>query len=265
VLVDNKPGAAGRLAIDDVRRGAADGSTILVTPASTLTMYPHIYRNLTYDPMTDLAPVSMLATFGFVLVVGSRVPPSVRGFADYVSWCRANPKLADCGNAGAGSFPHFMAVLLARDARVELTHVPFKSSSAALQDLAGGQISAVLSTEPSALPLIQAGRLRALATSWEQRSPFLPDVPTLKELGLPRLTQREWFGAFVSRGTPAATIATANEELALAVGAPGTREAWATAAIVPQRSTASELGAVLRSEYDFWGPIIKASGFTPDT
>ena len=265
VLVENKPGAAGRLVIDDTRRAAADGSTILVTPASTLTMYPHTYRKLSYDPMTDLIPVSMLASFGFTLVVGPRVPLTVKGLADFVNWCRANPKMADCGNAGAGSFPHFMAVLLARDAEVELTHVPFKGSSAAMQDVAAGQVSAVLSTEPSAMALVQAGRVRALATSWEQRSPFLPDVPTFKELGLPRLTQREWFGAFVPRGTPAAVTETANAALVLAADAPATREAWRAAAVVPERSTASALGAALRNEHDFWGLLIAASGFTPET
>jgi tripartite-type tricarboxylate transporter receptor subunit TctC len=184
--------------------------------------------------------------------------------ADFVAWCKANPKAADCGNAGSGSLPHFLAMLLARDAGIEMTHIPYKGTSAALQDAAGGQVSAVLATEPSAMPLIGSGHVRALATSWEDRSPFLPRVPSFKEQGLARLTQREWFGAFLPKGSAAATVAVATAEMRSATMTDEVRKTWQKTALRPEGSTAQELEVALRTENGFWGPVIKASGFTPE-
>ncbi len=264
VLVENKPGAAGRIAVEDAKRSPPDGATIFIAPASVLTMYPHVFKNLTYDPFVDLVPLSSVASFGFALVVGPKVPQSVVTLRDFVTWCKANPGMAECGNSGAGSFPHFMAMLFARDAGLELTHIPFKAGSAALKDVAGGQVSAVMGTEPSAVPLLKAGRVRALATSWSDRSPFNPLVPTFKEAGFANLTQREWFGAFVARGTPATTAEYASAALATAARSDETREVWQKVALLPEGSTSAELQAALRKEYDFWGPLIRASGFTPE-
>jgi len=265
MLVDNKPGAAGRLAVEEVKRSTPDGSSMLITPASVLTMYPHVYKSLTYDPLIDLLPVSMVASFGFVLVVGPKVPSSVVGLDDFFAWCKTNPATADCGNAGAGSLPHFMAVLLAQDAGVELTHVPYKGSLAALLDAAAGQVSAVFATEPSALPLLQAGRVRALATSWETRSPFQPLVPTFNERGLARLTQREWFGAFMPRGATASMVDFASTELAAASRVGAVRDTLHKSALHPEGSTSQELQLALRAEHAFWKPIVKASSFTPES
>lgn len=265
VIVENKSGAAGRLVVDEVKRAPPDGSAILVTPASVMTMYPYVYRSLTYDPMADLLPVSMLASFGFVLVVGPKVPRGVLRLDDYFAWCKANPAGADCGNAGAGSLPHFMAVILAQDAGIELTHVPYKGSSAALLDCAAGQVSAVFATEPSAIPLISSGRVRALATSWDLRSPFLPEVPTFKEHRLQRMTQREWFGAFLPRGASASLVEFASTELVAASRASAVQEALRNSALRPEGSSALELQTALRAEHAFWGPIVKASGFTPES
>ena len=264
VLVDNKPGASGRMVVDDLKRAAPDGATLLVSPASVLTMYPFVYRQLSYDPLADLVPVSMLASIGFALVVGPRVPASVRDVADFVAWCKANPKAADCGNAGSGSLPHFLAMLLARDAGIDMTHIPYKGTSAAMQDAAGGHLSAVLATEASAMPLVESGHMRALATSWEDRSPFLPNVPTFKEQGLARLTQREWFGAFLPKGAAATTVAVASAEMRFATLASEVRKIWQKTALRPEGSTAQELQVALRTEHAFWGPVIKSSGFTPE-
>jgi tripartite-type tricarboxylate transporter receptor subunit TctC len=265
VLVDNKPGAAGRLVVSDLTRAAADGATLLVTPASVLTMYPFVYKQLSYDPLVDLVPVSMLASFGFVLVVGPRVPAAVQDVTGFVTWCKANPKAADCGNAGSGSLPHFLAMLLAQDTGVELTHVPYKGTSAAMQDLAGAQLSAVLATEASAMALIQAGRVRALATSWEARSPFLPMVPSFAEQGLPRLSQREWFGAFLPKGAPMTTVDLAGMELSAAIATADVRETLQKTALHPEGSKPKALQSALHAEHDFWRSAIKASGFTPET
>ena len=264
VIVDNKPGAAGRIAVDELKRLPADGSAMLVTPASVVTMYPHIYRQLSYDPFSDLTPVSTVAITGFGLAVGPLVPPSVKSVNDFARWCRENAALASCGNAGAGSMPHFMALLLARALEIELTHVPFRGGGVAMQAAAAGQCAAALATESSTLPFVQAGKLRVLATTNAQRSPFLPQSPTFAELGHAQLTQREWFGAFMPAGTPSATIAKAGDALRDALRQADVGEVWDKLALEPAGTTSDELQAMMRKEHDFWGPLIRSSGFTPE-
>jgi tripartite-type tricarboxylate transporter receptor subunit TctC len=264
VIVETKTGAAGRLAVEGLKTSAADGLTLVVTPGSVVTMYPHIYKNLSYDVFADLAPVSIVAVTAFALAVGPAVPPSVTSFADFVAWCKANPAAAQIGNPGAGSFPHFMAMLLARDVKLDLVHVPYRGGSAAMQAAAGGQVSAVLATEASAIPLAQAGKLRVLATSTTDRSNFFPQAPTFRELGFPGLAQREWFAAFMPAKTPAAAVAVASEGLRAALREPEVQELWRKTGLSAEGSTPAELQRALRSEHDFWGPIIRASGFTPE-
>jgi tripartite-type tricarboxylate transporter receptor subunit TctC len=164
-IVENRPGAAGRLAVDAVKIAPADGAVLLVTPGSVLTMYPHIYRPISYDVFSDLTPIAMVASTEFCLAVGPAVPATVQSLTDFAAWCRANPGQANCGNAGAGSFPHFMALLMARETGIALNHVPYRGGSAAMLALSGGQIAAALATEGAALSLEQAGKIRVLATT----------------------------------------------------------------------------------------------------
>lgn len=205
-VVENKPGAAGRLAVDELKRAGPDTAMLLVTPASVVTMYPHVFRQLSYDPFTDLTPVSTVATTGFTLAVGPKVPEAVTNVDEFLRWCRANPALAQCGNAGAGSMPHLMALQLEREGRAPMTHVPYRGSSVASLAVAGGELSSMMSTEASARPLVQSGKIRLLATAWPERSPFFPQVPTFREQGYPMLTQREWFGAFMPPHTPSTPL-----------------------------------------------------------
>jgi len=264
VIVENKPGAAGRIAVEELKRAAADGTTLLVTPASIVTMYPHIYRQLSYDPFVDLAPVSTVAVTGFALGVGSMVPESVQTPADFALWAKSNPGLASCGNAGAGSMPHFMALLLARELGVELTHVPFRGGKDAMQAVAAGQCAAALATESSALPFTQAGRMRVLATSCAERSAFLPAAPTFRECGFALLTQQEWFGAFMPAKTPAAAIEKVAAAIQAALRQPDIRDVWQKLGLTPEPMATSALQQAMRTETDFWRPIIRASGFTPE-
>ncbi|HWH73083.1 MAG TPA: tripartite tricarboxylate transporter substrate-binding protein, partial [Methylibium sp.] len=255
----------GRLAVDAVRSAAADGSALLVTPGSVLTMYPHIYRPINYDVFADLAPVAMVASTEFCLAVGPAVPATVQSVADFAAWCRANPAQANCGNAGAGSFPHFMALLMARETGIRLNHVPYRGGSAAMLALTGGQVASALATEGAALALEQAGKLRVLATTAAQRSVFFPKAPNFASLGYPLLAQREWF-AVVAPAQAAASLqdALAEEVRAMLMEADA-REAWARLGLVATSSSPAEIRAALRKEYDFWGPLIKASSFTPET
>lgn len=265
VVVENKPGAAGRLAVDEVKKAAPDGGAMLVTPASVVTMYPHVYRQLSYDPFTDLSAVSSVAATGFALAVGPRVPTSVGSFEEFVRWCRANPAGAMCGNAGAGSMPHFMALLLEREARIELTHVPYRGGSAAMQGAAAGEVGAAFATEGSARALVQAGRLRVLATAGAERSPFFPLAPTFRELGLARIAQREWFGAFMPGRTPLLLAQAAADALRAVLQQSDVRDTWERAGLQVDSNGPAELQAAMRQEHDFWGPLVKASGFTPES
>jgi tripartite-type tricarboxylate transporter receptor subunit TctC len=263
-IVEGKSGAAGRLAVDELVRARPDGSALLIAPASTFTLYPHVYQRLGYDVFTDLAPVSAVASTAFALAVGPQVPASVQNFEAFAQWCRANPAAAQCGNAGAGSLPHFLAVLLAREADIGLAHIPYRGGSAAMQAAAAGDVAAALATEAAARPLQQAGKLRVIATTWSGRSPFFAQAPSFGQLGLPALVQREWFGALMPARTPEATIRAASDALRAVLQEPDVREQWERIYLGVDASTAAELQTAIRREYDFWAPVVKASGFTPE-
>jgi tripartite-type tricarboxylate transporter receptor subunit TctC len=264
VIVDNRSGAAGRVAVEVLKAAPPDGSAMLVTPGSVVMMYPHVYKNLSYDVFADLTPVSVVAVSAFALTIGPAVPASVSTLPEFTTWCKSHPSGANCGNAGAGSFPHFMAVLFAREAGIDLIHVPFRGGAPALQAVMAGDVAAALVTEGAALQLRRMGKARILATTNAERSAFLPEVPTFSEFGYSNLSQREWFGAFMPPKTPADLIASVAQSLGDALQKPDVREVWNSAALSPEASSPLELKAVLRRDYDFWGPIIKASGFTAE-
>ena len=210
VIVENKPGAGGRIALEAVKNADADGSAMILTPASMLVIYPHIYKKLAYDPFTDFAPVTSVCAFPIGFSVGPMVPESVKTVADFVAWAKANPKSAAFASPAAGSMVHFTGVMFNRAAGLDMTHVPFKGGAPAIQDLIGGQIASSMNVLSEALPQHKAGKLRTLATSGAQRSPFMPDVPTFVESGYKEIVAREWFGILVPAKTPADIITKLN-------------------------------------------------------
>lgn len=264
-VVENKPGAAGRVVVEELKRAPADGTSLLVTPASIMTMYPHVYLQLSYDPFTDVAPVAAVAATGFALAVGPRVPASVTTVEEFGRWCRASPAHAQCGNPGAGSMPHFMALLVQREARLEMTHVPYRGGALAMQAAAAGEVSAALSTESSARQLVQAGRLRVLATAGVDRSPFFPQTLTFREQGLSAVTQREWFGAFMPGRTPPVIVQATADALRAVLAEPEVRDTWERSSLHLESHSPAQLQAAMRQEHDFWGPVVKSSGFTPES
>ncbi len=267
IIVENRTGAAGRLAVDELKR-AADANAMLITPASVVTMYPHVYRQLAYDPFTDLAPVSTVATTAFALAVGPKVPAGVTSVAELVRWCRAasaSGAPATCGNPGAGSMPHFMAILAGREIGVELSHVPYRGGLLAMQAAAASEVALAIGTEGSARPLQEAGRLRVLATTWEQRSPFFPEAPSFRDLGFPELGQREWYGAFMPARSDPAKVAAAAEAIRAVAQEADLRDAWERAGLAVETCAPSQLRAAMRAEHDFWGTLVKRSGFTPES
>lgn len=260
-VVDNRPGAAGRLAIEEIRRAPPDTAVVVVTPASVLTLYPHVYRQLSYDPVNDLAPLTTVAASGFALAVGPRVPAAVSSYEDFLLWGRFKPDGATMANAGAGSMPHLMAAMLAQAHRLNLQHVPYRSGQLAVQAAAAGEVDAALGTESAARALSQGGRVRVLATSWPDRSPFYPQAASM---GVHPLAQREWFGAFVPARMPASWVSWLSDATMEVMRETDVRESWERLGLAVDVSGPARLRSALRQEIDYWGPVVKASGFTPE-
>ncbi|MBX3501702.1 MAG: Bug family tripartite tricarboxylate transporter substrate binding protein [Alphaproteobacteria bacterium] len=265
ILVENKPGAGGQIAVQSMKGAATDGSVLLLTPASMLMIYPHIYKKLAYDAFADVTAVSLGCTFDFGWCVGPAVPDSVKTVPDFLAWAKANPDKANYGSPGAGAVPHFIGVLLGQAGGVELKHAPYRGSAPAVQDLLAGQIQAVSAPVGEFTQHVAAGKLRLLATTGATRNRFAPGVPTLVEQGFKDLIFSEWFGFFAPGGTPAPAIARANAALVKALATKEVIDGVATMGLVATSSSAQELATLLKTSYDRWGPIVKKIGFTADS
>ncbi|MBI2725793.1 MAG: twin-arginine translocation pathway signal protein [Polaromonas sp.] len=263
VIVENKPGAAGRIGLEAVRGAPADGSSLLLTPTSVLTLYPHIYKSLSYDPFKDLVPVSRGVTVTFALVVGPMVPATVKDLPQFLAWCRANPGQASFGSPGEGSSPHFLGATLARSAGVPLNHVPYKGTSAALTDVVGGQVAAVMISPGNAAPFVKAGKLRILAVTSPKRWELLPQIPTMAEQGYPRVTNVEQFSFFMRAGTDQEIVERASSAIRAAAALPEVIKTLAELDMRAEGSRPQELAQTLRSDYAQWKEIVKTVGFTP--
>jgi tripartite-type tricarboxylate transporter receptor subunit TctC len=262
-LVENKPGAGGRLGVEELKRSTPDGSTLLLTPAAMITLYPHIYRSLPYG-IDDVTPVCTGGTVAFGLGVGPAVPASVKNVADYLAWAKANPAQASYGTPGAGSPPHFVAALLGKVSGIDLNHVPYRGSAPGIQDLLGGQVPAFSSPIGDYLPHLKTGKLRLLATSGATRSRFTPEVATYAEQGLRDLTMSEWYGFFLPAKASPDVVARLAQAIGAAVNAPDTTEAFAQFGIEAGANTPAELAKAVREENAGWAPIVKRVGFTPE-
>ena len=264
-IVENKPGAGGQIAIQSMKGAATDGSVILQTPASMLMIYPHIYKKLNYDAFTDVTPVTLACTFDFGFCVGPAVPESVKNIPEFLAWCKANPDKANYGSPASGSVPHFIGVLLGQAGGIELKHVAYRGTQPAVQDMVGGQIQAVSGPVGEFTQQVAAGKARLLGVSGATRSRFAPNVPTFAEQGYKDLVFSEWFGFFAPGGTPAPVVMRANEALRAALARKDVIDGLAVMGLEMKSSTPQELGALLKSSYDRWGPIVKKIGFTADS
>jgi tripartite-type tricarboxylate transporter receptor subunit TctC len=264
IIIDNRPGAGGRIAVETAKAGAPDGSVLLLSPASMIVLYPHLYKPLGYDPVQDLIAVTTVCAFPFVLSVGPLVPRDVRTLADFIRWCKANPKLASYGTSGAGSMLHFAGMMLARAANFDFTHVPYKGASPALQDLLGGQVASTVGVLGIALPHIQAGNLRALAMTGATRSSFLPDVPTLTEAGFSGLEITEWQGLFVPAKTPPAVVHALNRSVRDALDSAEVKAGLIKLSFEAGGTSPEQFADLVRADIARWEPIVKVSGFTPE-
>ena len=262
MIVENRPGAGGRVAMDVLKNSAADGSVMILTPAVAVCLYPHVYKTLGYT-LQDFAPVSTVHTTAMVLAVGPMVPDTVKTVTDFVAWCRANPRQSSFGSPGAGSPLHFLGVTLSRLANFEYLHVPYQGTAPSVQALLGGQIASCISPIGSFIPHARSGALRVLATTGPQRSPQLPDVPTVREAGYPALEFAEWFGVFVPARTPPAAVETLSSALRTALQTKPMLDAFATLSVDAAGHTPADFARVIKADTDRWAPIVKESGFTP--
>ena len=263
-VVENKTGAAARIAIDAVKAAAPDGATLLLTPYSMMAIYPHIYKQLSYDPFTDLLPVCMASSLVHGLAVGPMVPATVKTVKDYLAWAKANPKDASYGSPAAGSTPHFLGALLGLNNGVDLKHIPYRGSTPGVVDLIGGQLASMFTPHGDFLANHKAGKLRILATSGKQRSAFVPEVPTFIESGFPDLMVEEWFGFYVPAKTPTSIIAAANTAINAALKEKSVIDSLAIQGMLPVGGTAAQMAADQKVQFDYWGPIVKKIGFTAE-
>jgi tripartite-type tricarboxylate transporter receptor subunit TctC len=260
VIVENRTGAQGRLGVQAVKAAAPDGNTLLLTPVAPMSVYQHVYKALAYDPIADFAPVSQAATFDFAVAVGPQVPAA--SLAELVAWMKADPARGSYGTPGAGTLPHFLAVSFARATGLDLRHVGYRGSAAALTDLVGGQLPIVVTTTADLLEQHKAGKIRMLATSDRQRSPFVPDIPTFKEAGYDILGTG-WYGFFAPAGLAPGQVEKLSAALAAGVRQPQIKERLLALGLQPTGTTAAELGRIQKADSELWAPAVKASGFTP--
>jgi tripartite-type tricarboxylate transporter receptor subunit TctC len=262
-IVDNRPGAGGRLALGVLKASPADGTSMILVPASNITVFPHVYKTLAYDARNDFAPVSTVCSFPFLISVGPMVPLDVTTLADFTSWCRANPKLATYGTAAAGSMLHFTGVALAKADDFRFVHLPYGGPNG-IQDLIAGRIAATIYPVGTALPYLQSGLIRALATTGPQRSPLLSNVPTVREAGYPALEGTEWFGVFVQANTPAEIVKRHSGAIRTAISKDTSKASFSKLAVDAMGLTPEDFKRLIESDFERWGPSVQASGFSPE-
>jgi tripartite-type tricarboxylate transporter receptor subunit TctC len=263
-VVENKTGAGGQIAVSFVKAAPADGSTILLTPMSILGIYPHTYKKLPYDPVADLSPVSAGVIFDYGFAVGPLVPASVKTVPEFLTWCKANPTLANYGSPAAGSAPHFIGMLLGKSAGIDLRHIPFRGTQPAVLDMIGGQIASVSGPTGDFAQQVAAGKCRVLATSGAKRNKFTPTIPTLAEQGFKDIAISEWFGFFAPAKTPTDVINRLNTGIKSALSAQDVIDGLAVFHLEPLPTSPAQLAAMLKADTDAWGPVVKSTGFTPE-
>ena len=264
VVVENKTGAGGQIAVQAVKNAAPDGTSILLSPMSILGIYPHTYKKLPYDPVADLTPVSAAVIFDDGFAVGPLVPASVKTVPEFLAWCKANPALANFGSPAAGSSPHFLGSLLGRAGGVDLRHVAFRGTQPAILDMIGGQIAAVAGPSGEFTQQVAAGKCRLLATSGPKRGKFTPNTPTLLEQGYKDLVFTEWFGFFLPARAPAEVVQRLNAGIRSALASQDVIDGLAASYLEVAPTSPARLAAMLRADTDFWGPLVKSVGFTPE-
>ncbi len=264
VLVEQKVGAGGRIAIATLKDAVPDGQTLLVSPSSMFTIYPHAYRKLAYHPANDVIAVAPLALSTCGFGVGPMVPATVKTLQQFADWAKANPDKAAYASPAAGAMPHFLGNQFEHAAGLKLTHAPYRGAAPGMQDLMGGQIASGCFSIGDFLPHLASGRVRLLGVTDKARSRFAPDVPTFEEQGFKGIVGVESYGVFVPARTPQAVVDKIADVARAAVREPAVIDALAKLGFEPLGLGSADYTRRLAAEREYWGPVVKASGFSSD-
>ena len=258
VIVDNKPGAGGRVALNEVKRAAPDGQTLILSPSGALVIQPWLYSNLGYDPIKDFTAISRVSTFDFAVTAGPGAPAG--DINAVMAWMKANPGKANYATSGAGTVPHFAGQLLAQATGVPMTHIAYKGGAPAAQDLIGGQVPLMVDTASETIEHHKSGKVRILAVTGEARNKALPEVPTLKESGI-NVSADAYFGLYGPAGMAPDVVAKIDRAVAEALRDPAIQEKVYGFGLVPNHASAADLAATQAAHLKRWEAPIKASGF----
>ena len=261
VLVENRPGAGGRIAAQAVKDAAPDGNTLMLAPFAVMVVQPMVFRSIKYDTTADFSPIGNTVVFPLALAAGPMTPAT--NLQELLAWLRANPANANYGSPAAGSMPHFLGELLAVAGKVKLTHVPFQGGAPLVSNLLGGQIPIAFDTPAEFAEHHRAGKLRVLALSGSQRSAQFPGVGTFKEQGID-IDANAWFGLFGPAATPRNTVDKLNAALQFALRSPDVVERLEKLGLTAAPNSAAEMSARLAADKALWNPVIKTSGFQAD-
>jgi tripartite-type tricarboxylate transporter receptor subunit TctC len=262
VIIDNRAGAGGNIGAQMVARAAPDGYTLLMGTVGTHAINQSLYKKMAFDPIKDFAPLTRVALVPNLLVANPSQP--YKNVKELIAYAKANPGKVTFASSGSGTSIHLSGEMFSQMAGVDMQHIPYKGSAPALTDLLGGQTAIMFDNMPSVIGHVKAGKLRPLAVTTPQRSPALPDVPTVAEAGVPGYSATSWFGLLAPANTPAPVIAKLNASILKALADPEVKKKMAEQGAEPHGEKPEQFAEFIRSETAKWGQTVKKSGATAD-